>query len=324
MDQRIIKYFSGELNQNERIQLLRDIDGNNELKEEFASCRNIQGLVSLIAQPHDKEEGKLSYQDFMVQKQSKSSGRPFMCYFKYVAAILLLISGSWIAAYFYYHTLWTDGISYNTIQVPAGQYASLTLSDGTEVWMNARSSLTYPSLFKGKERRIELTGEAYFKVTENKERPFVVSTSTLHVKVLGTTFNVKNNKGSSATDVSLLNGSVEVTLTRNPSKPIRLQPMQNLNYDNKKIKITHLQDENDFLWKQGILFFDELPLSEIAKRIEWHYDTKIIIENPKIGQQIYSGKFRQQDGPHEILRIIRKSNYFRYEKDDVNNVFVIK
>ena len=318
----IIKYFTGELNHRERIELLQAIEIDEKLKKEFIVYQNLNGLMALSNAEHDQKEGNTRYKLFLAQKRNSRIRELYIKIARYAAIAILLILGSWITSYFYYDYKALNEIQYNTLSVPAGQHATLILSDGTEVWMNARSSMRYPSQFNRKTREVELQGEAYFKVARNTEHPFIVSTSSLHVNVLGTTFNIKCDENNSSTDVSLLEGLVEVGFIGD-SRKIQLKPMQNLNLGDGKIKITKLENENDFLWKQGILFFDKVPLSQIAKKIEWHYDIKVIIASEKIGKQIYSGKFRQQDGPYEILRILQKTNGFKLKKDDVNNIIEI-
>ena len=319
----IIKYFAGELEQDERIELLKAIADDNDLKQEFIAYRNLNGLFALSQQSQDQKEGEDSYKQFHLDKRHRQVKLKILRFSRYAAAIVLLIAGTWMASTYYFDYKLQGDIEYNTLSVPAGQHATLVLSDGTEIWMNARSSIKYPSRFNRKERKVELNGEAYFKVARNPECPFMVQTQSLVVNVLGTTFNVKCNELKGVADVSLLEGSVEVQLNNN-SKKIQLKPMQNLNFGDGRVKITRLENEDDFLWKQGILFFDKVPLSEIARKIEWHYDMKVIIANEQIGEQIYSGKFRQQDGPYEILRILQKTNGFKLKKDDVNNIIEIK
>ncbi|MDR0745105.1 MAG: FecR family protein [Mediterranea sp.] len=319
----IIKYFAGELEQYERIRLLKAIEDDNELRQEFMTYRNLNGLLALFRQPQDIKEGEESYRQFYSGKRQQQIKRAFLRFSRYAAAIALIIAGTWFASYYYFDYKLYSQVQYNTLSVPAGQHATLILSDGTEIWMNARSSIRYPSRFNRKERKIELKGEAYFNVAGNPECPFVVQTPLLAVNVLGTTFNVKCDAFKGSTDVSLLEGSVEVQLNNSPRK-VCLKPMQNLNFSNGEVKVTPLENENDFLWKQGILFFDKVLLSEIAKKLEWHYGIKIIIGSEQTGKQVYSGKFRQQDGPYEILRILQKTNGFRLKKNDVDNIIEIK
>lgn len=323
MDERITDYFADKLSREERITLLEEIKNDEELGKEFAAYRNTGALLALSNRVGDKETGERSYGFFRnrlgaARRKKRTSG-----FLKYAAAALLLIAGSWITSHYYHIYSYGDSLSFNEITVPPGQHTNVRLSDGTEVWMNARSSMRYPSHFSRKERKIELKGEAFFNVACNEKAPFIVSTSTIDIKVLGTSFNVKESVSDLSVDVTLLKGSVEVVPDNAASERIRLKPMQKLNYNNGAARIIQVHNEDDLLWKQGILFFNKLPLSEIAGRIEWYYDTRVVINNKEIGGHIYSGKFRQQDGPYEILRILQKSQKFEFRKDDVNNVFIL-
>ena len=112
----------------------------------------------------------------------------------------------------------------NTIKVPAGQRANLTLPDGTNVWLNARSEMRYPAVFTGNKREITLDGEAYFEVTHNEDKPFVVQTNKCNVEVLGTKFNVEAYSDSEDFCTSLMEGSVRVSDKGNPSESLVLAP----------------------------------------------------------------------------------------------------
>lgn len=242
----IIKYFAGELEQEERIQLLKTIEDDQELKQEFMVYRNLNGLFALSQQPEDIKKGEESYKQFHLDKRRRQIRRNFFSFTRYAAVIALIIAGTWIVSNYSFNYKLQNEIQYNTLSIPAGQHATLVLSDGTEIWMNARSSIKYPSRFNSKERRVELNGEAYFKVAKNPECPFMVQTPSLAVNVLGTTFNVRCDELKCSTDVSLLEGSIEVQLN-NSLKRIQLKPMQNLNFGDGKVKITRLENENDFL-----------------------------------------------------------------------------
>lgn len=323
MKERIIKYFTDELDQDERIELLRNIGENDDLRNEYTFFRNIQGILSFISHPDDKEAGRHHYYRFMTVNKQKARRKLFLKITSYAAAIVLLVIGSWIGSYFYHQKDFTEEITYNKLSVPAGQRASLVLSDGTEVWLNARSEIKYPSHFTKDTRKIELQGEAFFSVISDKDRPFIVSTSSVDIKVLGTVFNVRQNKSDSSVDVSLFKGAVDVLPAGEELSKISLKPMQNLHYVNGLANVSELTDENDFLWRQGVFNFEDDPLSDICKKLEWFYDIKIIINNPKIGEYSCSGKFRQHDGPYEILRIIQNMHKYKMTKDDTNNTIIL-
>lgn len=324
MKERIIKYFTEELDQDERIELLHNIEKDDDLKREYTFYRNIRGVLSFTPHPDDKKHGIQNYNDFISEKNKISRYKLYKQIISYAAIVAVLIISSWISSYFFYHNEnSTNEIAYNTLSVPAGQRASVILSDGTEVWLNARSSIKYPSHFKGDMRKVELQGEAFFSVTSNKDKPFVVSTSSVDVKVLGTVFNVREGKSDSSVDVSLLEGAVDVLLHGKQASKISLKPMQSLTYANGAATLSNLTDVNDFLWRQGIFNFQDAPLSDICKKLEWYYDIQIIINNPGIKKYSCTGKFRQQDGPYEILRIIQEMHKFKMKKDDLNNIIML-
>lgn len=323
MKERIIKYFTDELNQDERIELLRSIGENDNLRKEYTFFRNIQGVLSFISHPGDKEAGHRRYHRFMATNRKKIRRKLFLKITSYAAAIVLLLLGSWMGSYFYHEKDFIEEITYNKLSVPAGQRAFLVLSDGTEVWLNAKSEIRYPARFMKNNRKIELQGEAFFSVTSDKERPFIVSISSVDIKVLGTVFNVRQNQSDSSIDVSLFKGAVDVLPAGEELSKISLKPMENLHYVDGIANVSELTDENDFLWRQGVFNFEDNPLSDICKKLEWFYDIKIIINNPKIEKYSCSGKFRQQDGPYEILRIIQNVHKYKMKKDDANNAIIL-
>lgn len=324
MDGRIISYFSGKMGQSERMDFMREIEQNAELRSEFARYRNMTGMVALTAHAGDEAEGKQSYHTFRKRHKDSFKRKTIVRIAGYAAVIAVLLVGVWYASWVYQGRDVEREISYNTLHVPAGQRASITLSDGTAVWLNAKSTLIYPSRFKKGERKVELKGEAYFDVAADPEQPFIINTSSLNIKVLGTTFNVNDYVEMQSASVSLLEGKVEISVPESEEAAITMLPMHTLTYSGGKTQLTNVVDGNDFLWKQGIFHFDEVPLSVIVGKLEWYYDVKIEIANPRISENVYTGKFRQQDGVYEILKIIQNIQKFRIEKDDANREFILK
>ncbi|MDR1505105.1 MAG: FecR domain-containing protein [Prevotella sp.] len=319
MDNRIIKYFEGNLDISERINLLNEMEMNESLKEDFISYRNISGLVSLSESPGDEDEGRISYQAFIGKQQKIQLRRKVQKIFSYAASIAILIA----ATYFITSKMQNppEITATNKLYVPSGQRANITLSDGTEVWVNANSTIIYPSTFTQGERKIELTGEAFFTVAKNEKKPFIVSTSDFDVKVLGTTFNINSYNDMEEKIVSLIEGSVEVI---SPNEKMQLIPNEQLKFRNSKMSVAKFYNEDDFSWTQGIYTFEEAPLSDILKKMELYYDVKIIVKNPSVSQIEYTGKFRQRDGVMEILKILQKVYPFRIQKDEQNNIITIE
>ena len=154
-----------------------------------------------------------------------------------------------------------------------GQYA-VTLSDGTRVWLNAASSLSYPTSFRGKERHVELIGEAYFEVHHDARQPFIVSANGQQVKVLGTSFNINAYKEEHKTVTTLVNGKVQLSRAGNMEAP-QLHPGQQSVLENAGFKIAEVDVSLFVAWKDGQFRFKATPLTEVMRQIERWYNLDV-------------------------------------------------
>lgn len=245
-------------------------------------------------------------------------GRRFFLEFLKIAAIFALgfLLNNWLRT--------PDGeILMQTVQVSPGQNAQVTLADGSKVWLNAGSTLQFPTRFSGKERLVNLEGEGFFEVQANKEKPFIVSTTDYTVKALGTIFNVNAYRKSRAFETSLLTGKVEVA-DHNGKQTILLLPNNRVVWTEGKLKTLPIQDAEYFLWREGIICFNE-PFSEVLKKLELYFDVKIEVNNKQVlkNEQHCVGKFRSRDGLLHILDVLQLTNHFSYKKDDEKNLITV-
>lgn len=163
-----------------------------------------------------------------------------------------------------------------TISTPRGKDYELVLSDGTVVLLNADSKITFPTRFTGDKRTVKLVGEAYFKVSKNKHRPFIVETGNLYTKVLGTEFNLKAYPHSDV-NVTLIKGSVAVNAE---GKEVMLKPGENAEYsEDKDIEVTTVDTEGYIQWKDGYFYFDNVPLIDVVRDLGRWYNVNIEIRN---------------------------------------------
>jgi ferric-dicitrate binding protein FerR (iron transport regulator) len=162
----------------------------------------------------------------------------------------------------------------NTITIPRGGQYTITLPDGTSVWLNSQSSLTFPVTFKGSERKVSLTGEAYFEVAKNKHMPFIVHTGNADIKVLGTHFNVKAYQEDNAVKTTLLEGSVSLS---NRSSSTLLVPGEQGVAEAADGKITQkkVNINQVMAWKAGYFIFREDDIHDIMKQISRWYDVDV-------------------------------------------------
>lgn len=170
----------------------------------------------------------------------------------------------------------SDEPEMKTISTPRGKDYELVLSDGTVVLLNADSKITFPTRFTGNKRTVKLVGEAYFKVSKNKHRPFIVETGNLYTKVLGTEFNLKAYPHSDV-NVTLIKGSVVVNAE---GKEVMLKPGENAEYsENKDIEVTTVDTEGYIQWKDGYFYFDNVPLIDVVRDLGRWYNVNIEIRN---------------------------------------------
>ncbi|WP_316817522.1 FecR domain-containing protein [Pedobacter nyackensis] len=189
----------------------------------------------------------------------------------------------------------------NTISTPAGGQYQVILQDGTKVWLNAESSLSYPSSFAGQERKVEITGEAYFEVAHNKAMPFKVVSKGQTVEVLGTHFNIMAYNNENAVKTTLLEGSVKVT-GRRTSK--LLSPGQQAQLTDQHITITnHVDLEEIISWKNGYFKFNE-DIKSIMNKIARWYDLDVVYKPGVDLNQTFSGEVSKSRNVSVLLKVM--------------------
>lgn len=182
-------------------------------------------------------------------------------------------------------------IAFNEVTAPYGTVSTLTLPDSSKVWLNAGSTLKYPTAFTSNIREVEMSGEAYFEVHADKEHPFIVSTGNLKVTATGTAFNVCSFAKAKEEVITLVTGKVNVSHENN----IRhLLPGQQLNYQkaSKSMEVTDIDTYQYISWKDGILAFRDDPLKTIFDRLEQVYRVRFILKDPSINQFTYRATFK--------------------------------
>ncbi|MBB5646294.1 FecR family protein [Pedobacter cryoconitis] len=198
-------------------------------------------------------------------------------------------------------------IAYNTIETPKGGQFQLILSDGTKVWLNAASSLRYPSTFGRGDRKVELVGEAYFEVAKNAGKPFLVSSSKQVVEVLGTHFNINAYTNEPVVSTTLLEGSVKVispfTNTYKIIKPGQQSLINSDDINKTGIKVKNIDPDEAVAWKNGYFMFEKEGIASILRKVSRWYDVEI--ENPqgeKLDKLLFSGTLSKYSDVSKVLR----------------------
>lgn len=325
MDKRVQKYFYGELSLAERMSFLREVDSDEELKKQFAEYQNLYALMNLSTQLEDRATGKSKYNLFVRNKQNTTLNKRWIHWLGYAAAIIAVAVSSGLLTRWYILQVHSDIVAseMNTLYTPAGQRARLVLQDGTEVWLNAKSKLVYPAHFAGKERRVRVEGEAFFNVAKDSVKPFIVSAENVDMKVLGTQFNVYCYPDAEYIKTSLLEGCIHVFFQDRENEGVLLKPNQQVTVSEGKMEVRPIELEEYFLWRNGVYAFKNEPLIDILKKLELYYDVKIVVEDPSMFRETYTGKFRQRDSLDDVFRVLQQIRHFKVRKDPANNMITL-
>lgn len=305
----LYRFFDGQATLKEEKQIKEWLDTSEENKKILLRARELFDASILYG-----NEDTHSFVNQPIQHKKRKTWIEFAKIG--VAVIVILLSGLW-----YLHVTEKEESGIQTISVPAGQHINITLPDGSNVWLNAGTTIQYPISFGKKERLVKLDGEAYFDVAKNEDCPFIVETPKSKLEVLGTTFNVISYSNSNNYEVALIEGSVKVNIG---NETLTLAPQHKINIEDDKIKVTLIDDYNLYRWKEGLICFNKESFDGIIQKLGKSYDVKLIIQNTKIKNILYTGKFRLTDGIDYALRVLQKDIKFKYDRDDENHVIYIR
>lgn len=203
-------------------------------------------------------------------------------------------------------------VVYNTISTPRGGQYQIELPDGSQVWLNAASSLRFPTAFAGKERRVEISGEAYFEVTKNKSMPFIVTVDGSEVQVLGTHFNIMAYKEEKAVKTTLLEGSVRFVSGNNASV---LKPGQQSQLTKEgQVKVMSGVDVDEVMaWKNGMFYFKDADIETVMRQLSRWYDVDIEYQG-EIKPKKFGGEIQRDLNLSDVLEGLKETGiHFRIE-----------
>lgn len=199
----------------------------------------------------------------------------------------------------------------NKLKIPRGGQYTITLPDGTKVWINADSELKFPTYFSGTERRVELKGEAYFEVAKNKDMPFKVVSGDQMVEVLGTHFNVNSYKNEGKIVTTLLEGSIKVYKTSKMQSAILKPGQQSIMSD--EIEVKSALTEQATAWKDGLIAFKDADIEDIMRQLIRWYDIEVVYEGI-MPNRLFTGKVSREANLSQILKLLEKSRiHFKIE-----------
>lgn len=215
-------------------------------------------------------------------------------------------------------------LAYNTLATPRkGQY-QLRLPDGTKVWLNAESSIHYPTGFRGKERRVQITGEAYFEVAHDNEMPFIVEKGDMQVEVLGTHFNVNAYNDESAIRTTLLQGSVKVSSRQtaagrgqkaeNKEETVVLKPGEQVSLS-RSSQLSHpipVQTEDVVAWKNGLFHFESADIKTVMRQLSRWYDVEVVYEGAAVKNDPLFVEISRNTRLSDVLKVLQESGSAKF------------
>ena len=216
-----------------------------------------------------------------------------------------------------------EELVYNTMRIPVGGFYQLALSDGSKVWLNSMTELRFPVAFTGEERKVYLTGEAYFEVAPDSKHPFIVVTEEgVEVKVYGTEFNMSTYQHGVVQTV-LVSGKVGIRVNAT-GKEVMLAPKQMAEYSEKTgmVRVEEADPYRYIAWKDGEFVFERETIEEIMERLGRWYDVKVFYENESLKQKRFTGVISRYENIEQVLRLIEGPATLRFEVK--GNVVTVK
>jgi ferric-dicitrate binding protein FerR (iron transport regulator) len=322
----IIKFLTKEISSEEETLLLSWVEASDENKTEFADIKNAWALAEMS---EDRENLLLKnqyktllnkIQQIKAQKGKYSfawSIKDNTWFWKIAAALIVTAGISSLLGYF----AGNRSNSEQLLNVVNGKQTCLQLADGTKIWLNSGSSLQYPASFKGKTREVTLSGEGYFEVAHNENKPFIVNTSSLKVKVIGTSFNLSAYDDDKDAKITLEKGAVSIVSLNGNNEMGRLRPGQMAVYSKSEQQLKLMSVETNLYssWKNGQFKFKRMSFEELAKKLGRKYNVNFIFLNKELKQTTYNGSFYNYEPLESVLKVMQTNSPFVYniQKDTV-------
>lgn len=302
----LIRYFLGQASEEEKEFIHQWIESDEANRTQFIRERIRFDASILIDKPASQE------------KKCRQIP-PFLSWGLKIAASVLLLLGS----FYLYDNYRMARLSqtFQCVSVPPGNRTNIQLPDGTNVWLNANTSLRYPMAFSNTNREIQLDGEAYFEVAKDK-KPFIVKTNKYDVEVLGTVFNIEAYGSKPQFRTSLYEGKVKLYNSRQP-KAVFLSPGQTAELVGKVLQVVPTKEMNSYRWKDGLIYIEDKSFDAIMALFEKFYDVRIVINNQAVKDLGYRGKLRISDGVDHALRVLQNDFPFKYKRDEDKNIIYI-
>lgn len=201
----------------------------------------------------------------------------------------------------------TESVEYNRLVIPRGGEYKIVLADGSQVWINSQSVLEFPACFVGKERRVRLQGEAYFEVSKNVEKPFIVDMGNKEIRVLGTSFNVNDYDGKFVT--TLVSGKVQVFVN---DKDYVLTSSMQVRVEGDDVFVEEVDVREFTAWKDGLFVFKKQKLREVMDILSRWYDVDVFYQNLELQNLHFTGTIQRHSEISGVLKFLEKTDMVKF------------
>lgn len=314
----IVKYLRGQLNRQETQELLdwlkqdpRNKDYFHKSKREWHSQEHANQHVHEAFHEMQSKIPLNRSLDNQLFTQSESRGIRILKRSAQFAALLIIGLMTGYIADDQFSDQKQQQVQYTKIEADRGERSTVTLPDGSKVWLNSASTLRFADSDFLKNRQVHLVGEAYFKVKESSQAIFTVKTKDYDVQVTGTEFNVMNYEDMKKSETTLVEGSITI---KSGNKSLKLTPDQKVTYQNNRLSVQKEDAYPSISWKDGIFYFDQTPFYQLVKRIERRYDVTIHLNTASLRNVKYSGVFKNQETIWEVLEVVKMTTPIEYQK----------
>jgi ferric-dicitrate binding protein FerR (iron transport regulator) len=271
-----------------------------------------------------------------IYKNIKQAHKPQIAYrksgwFLHIAAVFLILLLSGLSTYLYITSLYitrengfTPHSRYMVVQTKRGQQATIFLPDSSKVSLNVESSLQYKQNYGHTNRQVNLSGEAFFEVVKDEQKPFIVQTEYLDIEVLGTSFNVYSYNYEESIEMALISGKIKITPHSQPENITYLKPDEKLFYNKHtgKIKVEKADNRFETAWLRGALVFRSIPVKDVLKKIERKYGVTIHPDIPTVENDKFTGSI-ESDYITEVMQILQTHYSFKY-KIEGDNIYIYR
>ena len=321
MEELLVKYFTEDINKQEKKLLFEAMDNDDALRKEFYDLQNTMAMAEFV-DSNDRTLNRQAYAHFLRIIFRRRLFHQVLKCCKYAALIVAVSLCVYFVTYYRMNEILCK--QYTEVIAPSGQRVKVNLPDGTVAWLSPCSTLRYAASFNSENRDVQLKGSTFFEVSHNEKMPFRISTGIYNITVLGTRFNVMAYPESKRFEINLIEGSVQIDNTNDSTDRLVLLPHERAVLQNCRLYKQTSDFDNEEYLKNGIVSFNSRPFGEILENVALWQGVILTVDKSVDTNRLVTGKFRQSDSLESILHVLQTVADFRYTIVTEKNVIIYR